>query len=536
MTSRYDVYVKRSISHRDGGRDRARSPGGLLAVALVVTLAWCGSTAAQALPSEAAEALERAQRLAANAHLMYEQHFPDQPLWRDALAAGRDAAVLAPDAPAPYRFLGQAYTTVQWYSRAWTAWQAYLDRGGTVDAQVERQLVQVASWLGISTYDGGRRADALPYLETVIRYAPDDIGANERLARWHLGRGGLEEALVFLEVLATQTDEYDDLLTSVRQRVRFGPAAGDAYEAGVDARRAGRSEEALDQLTLATSQAPDFTAAWQALADLQLDLERFEDAIESYERVLALAPDAAVDAELARARQGLAATEQPEPVEDAVAIAPPPPEPAPAPTPAPAPEPAPAPTPAPAPEPEPAPTPAPEPTPSPPTASDGPVLVIDRQLEHRAAGTGGSGAFTFVSTPDLQRDLRRYATGTLHQRLDVLSKPSDEFVRYQLCLVPVDITVAPACSDAARLAFSDAGTLVTDQPVASLSGAGRIAWSSGVTSVMLVVRDASGTPVDDRSFAAAGDRTSFEMSDFYPMTVRYQAMLVPAGASFPGWP
>lgn len=55
------------------------------------------------------------------AHLTYERHFPDQTLWREALAAGSEAASLAPEAPAPRRFPGQAYATVQWYSRAWTA-------------------------------------------------------------------------------------------------------------------------------------------------------------------------------------------------------------------------------------------------------------------------------------------------------------------------------------------------------------------------------------------------------------------------------
>lgn len=538
--SRYDARVVRSIDPRHGKLDLAWSVFATRTLALALTLSWsCGVATAQALPSEAAAALERAQRLAANAHLTYEQHFPDQPLWRDALAAGREAAALAPDAQAPHRFLGQAYTTVQWYSRAWTAWQDYVDRGGAVDAQVERQLVQVATWLGISAFDGGRRADALPFLETVVRYVPNDVGANERLARWHLGRGELEEALGFLEVLASSTDEYDDLLTNVSQRVRFGPTASDAYEAGIEARRAGRTAEALDQLARATQEAPDFAAAWRALADLRLELGRFGGAIEGYERLLALAPDAGVRAALNRAQDGLAAAEQPQPAETG-ATTPAPPAPTPAPSPTPEPEPAPTPAPSPTPEPEPTPvqatSPAPEPTPVAPTASVGPVLVIDRQLEHRAASAGGAGAFTFVSTPDLQRDLQGLSAGTLHQRLDVLSKPSDEVVRYQLCLVPVDITVAPACSDATRLAFSDAGTLVTDQPLASLSGADRIAWSSGITSVMLVVRDASGTPVDERSFAAASDRTRFEMSDFYPMAVRYQAMLVPAGASFPGWP
>jgi hypothetical protein len=120
--------------------------------------------------------------------------------------------------------------------------------------------------------------------------------------------------------------------------------------------------------------------------------------------------------------------------------------------------------------------------------------------------------------------------------LQVLSKPSGQPIRYQLCLVPVDITIPPACSDPSLLGFSESGTVEASQPLASLSGADRIPWQRGITSVMLVVRDPGNTPVDERSFAASGDRTDFDMGDYYPMTVRYQAMVVPAGASFPGWP
>jgi hypothetical protein len=163
-------------------------------------------------------------------------------------------------------------------------------------------------------------------------------------------------------------------------------------------------------------------------------------------------------------------------------------------------------------------------------------LVIDRELEHRAASAGGGGAFTFISTPALTRDLAGYAGGTLYQRLEVRSKPSDQPVRYQLCLVPIDITVPPACSDATQLGFSQPGTIEASQPLPSLSGAGSVPWNDGITSVMLVVRDGSGTPVDERSFAATGERANLDMSHFYPMAVRYQAMLVPPGSSFPGWP
>ncbi len=86
-------------------------------------LVWCGLVTAQVLPKAASEALANAQTAATRAKLTYERHFPDQRLWREAIAAGREAHSLAPDHPAPHRFRfpAQAYATVQWYSQAWSA-------------------------------------------------------------------------------------------------------------------------------------------------------------------------------------------------------------------------------------------------------------------------------------------------------------------------------------------------------------------------------------------------------------------------------
>jgi len=517
---------------------------------LTVLLAIAGSAVAEPLPPDAAEALARAQRLAANAHLAYERHFPDQALWRDALAAGREAASLAPDAAAPLRFLGQAYTTVQWYSRAWAAWQGYLDRGGAIDAQVERQLVVVATWLGVTAFDGGRRADAVPYLETVLRFAPDDVSANERMARWYLDQGAFDQALPHAEAVAESTSTFDPLVDHVRRGARHGGSAADAYEAAVEARSAGRFSTAISLLESATEAAPGFAEAWLLMADLHVALDDPAAAADAYRRVLALLPeDGAALAGLERALADLD-TATPSDPEATVTTAPPPPA---APS-APAPSAPPPPAPAPAPETTTAPTPvepapanetteaatqpaAPTPTAAPPSVSrEAPLLLVDRQLEHRAASAGGAGAFTFIATPPLQLDLSSFATGTLYQRLEVLSKPSEAPVRYQVCLVPHDITVSPACSDASRLAFTAPGVFATNQSVASLSGASSIAWRQGITSVMLVLRNHENTPVDDRSLVGTGERASIDMSAYYPMTVRYQAMLVPAGASFPGWP
>jgi hypothetical protein len=122
-------------------------------LARVLSFALCvavtAAAGAQALPDDARGARARAERCLERPPAL-RQHFPDQPEWREALDLGRDAARLAPEHPAPQRFLAQAYGTVQWNSRAWDAWQAYLELGGSIDAQAATRLVSVARSLGVA--------------------------------------------------------------------------------------------------------------------------------------------------------------------------------------------------------------------------------------------------------------------------------------------------------------------------------------------------------------------------------------------------
>lgn len=539
----------------------------LRALGLTSCLALAALASGQTLTGEAADLLARAQGAASSALLRYDQHFPDQSEWRTALDLGRRAAQLAPDHPAPQRFLAQSYGTVQWHSRAWDAWQAYISLGGAVDAQAALRLVETARALGISAFDAGRRADALPYLEAVIRYAPGDLAASARLAQWHTERGEHEQALRYLSPLDAAGDGFDVFSDDVRRRARHGDAAVDAFEAGLAAQGRGLVDEALARYRDAVSAAPGFDEAWRALGDVSLALGQYAAAAEAYETVLVLLPDdSAASAGLARAAAGLAALAPPPDLAEPPAAppAPPPPDlaeapappvppapPAPEPTPElePAPEPAPEPEPAPAPpapepEPEPsvAPTPQPEPSPAPAPlepppapAGLGHAVVLDARIVHRSADEGGSGAFTFVAAPGLTRDLSGYVGGSLRVRVEVLDAPSDAPVRYQVCLVSADTTIAPACSDGSSLVLGPEGTFESVQPLAALSGSERIDWSRGITSVMLIVRDESGAPVDDRFFNVAAQRSDIDLDRYYPRTVRVQAVLVAPGSSFGGW-
>jgi hypothetical protein len=140
-----------------------------------------------------------------------------------------------------------------------------------------------------------------------------------------------------------------------------------------------------------------------------------------------------------------------------------------------------------------------------------------------------------VNTPPLARDLSGYVGGSLHVRVEALAGPSDAPVQYQLCLVPFDIAIAPACSDAGALVLGPSGASVSAQSLSGLSGSDRIDWANGIASVMLIMRDESGTPLDEQALTAAGERRQIDLERYYPRTLRVQAVLVPPGAAFAGW-
>ena len=180
----------------------------------------------------------------------------------------------------------------------------------------------------------------------------------------------------------------------------------------------------------------------------------------------------------------------------------------------------------------------PDPLPAAPAQPPGPaeLLIVDTVVEHRIATSSGSGAFTFISTPGLLRDLTGFLGGSLHQRLEIRSKPTDAPILYQICLVPEDISIRPACSDASDLSVSGAGRYVADQPIAALEGIGALDLRRGLVQAMLVIRRPDGTPIDDRLHTAGGERVTFDADDYYPMTVHYSAVIVPPGTDFSGWP
>lgn len=189
---------------------------------------------------------------------------------------------------------------------------------------------------------------------------------------------------------------------------------------------------------------------------------------------------------------------------------------------------------------------APQPVPVPPVpeaaiANGGPaVTLLSVDYTHESPENGGSGAFSFFNSPSsLVSDLSApvdYATGTLHQRIEVNAKPSGEAVQYEVCLVHNDdLSIGPACAQANSLRFEESGVYETAIKLSSFSNYNQIDWSKGLQQVMLIIKDKDGNTVDDRFLFKNNNNQNVSLTDFYPMQVTYRAIIVPAGGSFPGW-
>lgn len=577
------------------------------ALLAALALAVCPLAAAQeALPEAAAEALRAGQRAAAEAVATYAFHYPDQPLWREAIAQGERARQLAPGRLEPLRFLAQVYGTTGWTARTWEAWQAYIAAGGTLDARSRADAARAALVLGYQAFTAGAMQRARELLEASYELVPDDLTTITYLGQARLETGDVEGAVPLLEVAAETYPQLRPTLQRATLASAHGLPAADAYLLAEREFAQGNMAGALSLYVAAMQGDQAFVEAIKGAAEANAALGRAEEARRLWERALAIDPDdAEVAAVLARldaaeaqaaqvaaeaAQEAQAAAEAEAAAQAAAEAEAPPlvlaqpagPPPAPVETPAPQPSPEvagpppaqqeppvaaePEPPAAEGPEEEPpvaeepaaveappvaeppaeqppaaavvppAAEPAPEQQPAPEPTGGPTIALVDATLRPRPVEQGGEGAFTFLDVPaEAVGDLRAYQQGTLHVRVELLEKPTDDPVLMQLCLVPDDlITVRPACSEPSALRLDSEGVVAVSQSVAALDGAAAIDWSQGMAQVLVVLRDGAGRPLDAR-YAYDDQGRPLDVSAYYPMSLRVRAALVPPGGASPGW-
>ncbi|HWR26381.1 MAG TPA: carbohydrate binding domain-containing protein [candidate division Zixibacteria bacterium] len=192
------------------------------------------------------------------------------------------------------------------------------------------------------------------------------------------------------------------------------------------------------------------------------------------------------------------------------------------------------------------PSPSPYPTPIPPPTSNNQLILLDVTHTHNTAVSSipvpGSGkAFSFFNFPSwMPNNLvspNNFAQGTLYQRLKVMTKPSSKPVRYQICLFQDQIIPSKhACSTNSLLTFTGPGTYYANQPMSTLYQYSKITWTRPLLIEMLVVADGNGKPVDDRYGWLGQWSGSPNFNLYYPMQVRYTAIIVKSGGGAPVWP
>ena len=450
---------------------------------------------------------------------------------------------------------------------------------------------------GLASYNAGQKSEALTSFRSAVQLNENFENALLYAARTSLELGFSSESVTYwnrLLVLSPNNPEATQALASAEGQSKWGAGAYSSFQQGVAFYQQGRYPEAQQAFLSATAQNPRYEEAWSYLGKIALQSQDYASAINYYTSALNLSPasteyttqltqaraelkrlaeterqkqlaeeearkleeekqkqlaeqqkqlaaeEAARQAEEAARLAEEAAQEEPEPVEVEPVVEPESVEVEPVVEPEPV---------------EPEPIAEPEPTEaepvviaepaesavgggSQPTSAPvgGPVVLLNVSYTHQNPDDGGTGAFSFFkSPPALTGNLNSFPGGTLYQRVKVLSKPSNQVVNYQLCLVHAgDISVGPACASLSALSFSEAGVYESNQPIGSLSNAKGVDWSRGLSEVMLVVKDEAGNAVDDRY--SYRSQEPLDLSQFYPMEVQYTAILVPEGSSFPGWP
>lgn len=267
----------------------------LLAASLVV-IALSGASAQR--PPAAQATLEQAEAALQEALASPGPRSPDEDAWRRTLTLARQALQQAPHDLEIERFLARAYSHVNWYIRAFSAWNAFLDDGGTLavdgDPSDATMFAESGTQLGFARYQAGDLDGALPYYERVNAVLPDNTEALRWLGRIHFEQNDAKAALPFWQRLVQllpddQPARY--FLDLTEQRLAIGAGASEAFQRGIAAHEAGDLRAALSAFQKALADNPDFVdgAVWAGRTSLELGEPR--RAVDYWQQVVQARPN-----------------------------------------------------------------------------------------------------------------------------------------------------------------------------------------------------------------------------------------------------
>ncbi len=205
------------------------------------------------------------------------------------------------------------------------------------------------------------------------------------------------------------------------------------------------------------------------------------------------------------------------------------------------------------------------------TTTTGQLLLLDRTFDHTTsykmsllgetpwpqnenciwvqALEGGKGtrvcnheAFKFFQMPSNNPTSWRspvdYSRGKLYQRVQIITKPSSTPARYGMCMFQDNVWAERhACGDLKGISFTAPGTYYSTQDMTTLyQYSSAIDWTRKPHVIMLHVTDNNNHQPD--SYEGFMDKWygTPNWGLYYPMKLRYTAIIVPPGGGAPVWP
>ncbi|MGL4610242.1 MAG: tetratricopeptide repeat protein [Trueperaceae bacterium] len=224
----------------------------------------------------------------------YPKAYPDQPLWREAIAIGKQTVKLEPESQEALRFLAEVYSRSDFYGPAHAAWINYLEADGSLDADSIPLFRDVTFELAYNAYDLGNKPQAFEYFQQLIDVVPYDKDAYVWAGRILLETSRSKEAIAYWQTAVDRdpTDERSRYFLELAQdQATWGTDAANAFREGVALYEQGDLLGARERFNRAVGRNEMYPAAWAWLGRTEFESGNFANAVTYYQEASRLEPE-----------------------------------------------------------------------------------------------------------------------------------------------------------------------------------------------------------------------------------------------------